>query len=240
MSEEETPPKHDIVLFVKAGSDRECLGCCPFSQRLFMMLWLKGSVFNVTTVDKTSKPKELADIAPGTNPPFILFDGEVFTDVPKIEDYLESTLSPPDYPSLNPVHPESGVAGNDIFAKFSAWIKCATDHPNYQTLQQRFIQSLSKLDAFLKTQLSSDAEDKRLFLDSNRMTLADCNLLPKLHIALTAARHRRNFPLPESFDGIKKYMANAQSYDEFTQTCCDDGEIDWTYGGPKPKPNKTI
>ena len=43
-----------------------------------------------------SKPKELADIAPGTNPPFILFDGEVFTDVPKIEDYLESTLSPPE------------------------------------------------------------------------------------------------------------------------------------------------
>ena len=107
---EEAPPKHDIVLFVKAGSDRECLGCCPFSQRLFMLLWLKGSVFNVTTVDKTrfsitvlsrsktlfSKPKELADIAPGTNPPFILFDGEVFTDVPKIEDYLESTLSPPE------------------------------------------------------------------------------------------------------------------------------------------------
>ena len=34
---------HDIVLFVKAGSDRECLGCCPFSQRLFMVLWLKGT-----------------------------------------------------------------------------------------------------------------------------------------------------------------------------------------------------
>lgn len=49
----EEVPEHDIVLFVKAGSDRECLGCCPFSQRLFMLLWLKGSVFNVTTVDKT-------------------------------------------------------------------------------------------------------------------------------------------------------------------------------------------
>ena len=44
----------------------------------------------------------------------------------------------------------------------------------------------------------------------------------------------------QSFDGIKKYMQNAASYDEFTQTCCDDGEINWTYGGPKPKPNKTI
>jgi len=45
-------PEHEIVLFVKAGSDRECIGCCPFSQRLFMILWLKGTIFNVTTVDK--------------------------------------------------------------------------------------------------------------------------------------------------------------------------------------------
>ena len=63
-------------------------------------------------------------------------------------------------------------------------------------LQQRFVQSLSKLDAFLKTKLD-DETDSRLFIDSNRMTLADCNLLPKLHIALMAARMRRNFQLPE-------------------------------------------
>ena len=106
---------------VKAGSDRECIGCCPFSQGLFMMLWLKGSVFNVTTVDKDrwvsltlgttiihnqklgkrflieyfSKPKELADIAPGTSTPFILFDNEVVTDPPKIVEFLEAQLQPP-------------------------------------------------------------------------------------------------------------------------------------------------
>jgi intracellular chloride channel protein len=235
MSEE--VPEHDIVLFVKAGSDRECLGCCPFSQRLFMLLWLKGSVFNVTTVDKTSKPKELADIAPGTNPPFLLFDGEVLTDVPKIEDFLESTLTTPKYPILKEIHPESSLAGNDVFAKFSAWIKCSPEHPNFQTLQQRYVQSLSKLDSFLKTKLD-DQTDSRLFIDSNRMTLADCNLLPKLHIAITASKMRRNFQLPENFDGINKYLNNAASCDEFGQTCCDDGEISWTYGGPKPKPNK--
>ena len=83
-------------------------------------------------------------------------------------------------------------------------------------LQQRFIQSLSKLDAFLKTQLSSDSEDARLFLDSNRMTLADCNLLPKLHIALTAARYRRNFQLPEvgSKYFFKIFSDKAQSLPE--------------------------
>lgn len=38
-------------MFFKAGSDGESIGNCPFSQRLFMILWLKGVVFNVTTVD---------------------------------------------------------------------------------------------------------------------------------------------------------------------------------------------
>jgi hypothetical protein len=37
-----------IELFVKAGSDGECIGNCPFSHRLFMTLWLKGVVFRIT------------------------------------------------------------------------------------------------------------------------------------------------------------------------------------------------
>lgn len=35
----------------QAGSDGQVIGNCPFSQRLFMVLWLKGVVFDVTTVD---------------------------------------------------------------------------------------------------------------------------------------------------------------------------------------------
>jgi len=230
---------HDIVLFVKAGSDRECLGCCPFSQRLFMVLWLKGTQFNVTTVDKTTKPKELADIAPGTNPPFVLFDGEVLTDIPRIEEFLESTLSPPKYPSLSPVHPESYLAGNDLFAKFSAWIKCKPDQPNQATLMKRYVLELAKLDAFLKTSLDA-SQESRLFLDGDRMTLADCNILPKLQVALVAGKKLHDFDLPEAFDGIAAYIKNAKACDEFRQTCPDDDEIAWYYGGPKPKPTKRI
>jgi len=40
-----------LVCVPQAGSDGESIGNCPFSQRLFMILWLKGVVFNVTTVD---------------------------------------------------------------------------------------------------------------------------------------------------------------------------------------------
>lgn len=40
-----------VCVCAQAGSDGESIGNCPFSQRLFMILWLKGVVFNVTTVD---------------------------------------------------------------------------------------------------------------------------------------------------------------------------------------------
>ncbi len=40
-----------VMCVSQAGSDGESIGNCPFSQRLFMILWLKGVIFNVTTVD---------------------------------------------------------------------------------------------------------------------------------------------------------------------------------------------
>uniref|UniRef100_A0A8C4RV33 Chloride intracellular channel 5 n=1 Tax=Erpetoichthys calabaricus TaxID=27687 RepID=A0A8C4RV33_ERPCA len=106
-----------------AGSDGESIGNCPFSQRLFMILWLKGVVFNVTTVDLKRKPADLHNLAPGTHPPFLTFNGEVKTDVNKIEEFLEEVLAPPKYPKLAAKNRESNTAGNDIFAKFSAYIK---------------------------------------------------------------------------------------------------------------------
>lgn len=44
-----------------------------------------------------SKPADLQDLAPGTNPPFMTFNGEVKVDVNKIEEFLEEKLTPPRY-----------------------------------------------------------------------------------------------------------------------------------------------
>lgn len=41
------------------------------------------------------KPADLQNLAPGTHPPFITFNGEVKTDVNKIEEFLEDILCPP-------------------------------------------------------------------------------------------------------------------------------------------------
>uniref|UniRef100_A0A667X8T4 Chloride intracellular channel protein n=1 Tax=Myripristis murdjan TaxID=586833 RepID=A0A667X8T4_9TELE len=163
-----------------AGSDGESIGNCPFSQRLFMILWLKGVVFNVTTVDLKRKPADLHNLAPGTHPPFLTFQGEVRTDVNKIEEYLEEMLAPPKYPRLAAKNRDSNTAGNDIFSKFSAYVKNTKPEKN-KALEKSLNKALAKLDEYLLSPLP-DVGSNRKYLDGDELTLADCNLLPKLHV----------------------------------------------------------
>eukprot|EP00062_Callorhinchus_milii_P017573 gi/632970115/ref/XP_007901467.1/ PREDICTED: chloride intracellular channel protein 5 isoform X1 [Callorhinchus milii] len=232
-------PQHfDIALYVKAGNDGESIGNCPFSQRLFMILWLKGVVFNVTTVDLKRKPADLHNLAPGTHPPFLTFNGEVKTDVNKIEEFLEEMLSPPKYPKLAAKQPESNTAGNDIFAKFSAYIKNTRVTAN-EGLERQLLKSMQKLNDYLNSPLPEEIDansmddvhlSHRKFLDGDDLTLADCNLLPKLHIVKVVAKKYRNFDIPTEMTGIWRYLKNAYGRDEVTNTCAADGEIESAYG----------
>nr|XP_056712907.1 chloride intracellular channel protein 5 [Euleptes europaea] len=227
----------DIELFVKAGVDGESLGNCPFSQRLFMILWLKGVVFNVTTVDLKRKPADLHNLAPGTHPPFLTFNGEVKTDINKIEEFLEETLSPPKYPKLVAKHRESNSAGIDIFSKFSAYIKNTKQQDN-ASLERGLTKALKKLDDYLRNPLpeeidagstEEDKVSKRKFLDGDELTLADCNLLPKLHVVKTVTKKYRNYEFPAEMTGLWRYLKNAYARDEFINTCAADKEIEIAY-----------
>uniref|UniRef100_A0A8D3BRS4 Chloride intracellular channel protein n=1 Tax=Scophthalmus maximus TaxID=52904 RepID=A0A8D3BRS4_SCOMX len=231
------PSQPEISLFVKAGSDGESIGNCPFSQRLFMILWLKGVVFNVTTVDLKRKPADLHNLAPGTHPPFLTFNGEVKTDINKIEEFLEEMLSPPKYPKLAAKQRESNTAGNDIFAKFSAYIKNTKLEAN-AALEKGLTKALKKLDDYLNSPLPDEIDadsmeeekgSSRPFLDGNELTLADCNLLPKLHIVKVVAKKYRNYDIPSDMTGAWRYLKNAYTRDEFTNTCAADAEIETAY-----------
>ncbi|CAL1598262.1 unnamed protein product [Knipowitschia caucasica] len=226
-----------IELFIKAGSDGESIGNCPFSQRLFMILWLKGVIFNVTTVDLKRKPADLQDLAPGTNPPFMTFNGEVKVDVNKIEEFLEEKLSPPRFPKLAAKHPESNTAGIDVFAKFSAYIKNPRKDIN-ETLEKALLKSLRRLDEYLRSPLPDEInadesgdvpESTRSFLDGNELTLADCNLLPKLHILKVVAKKYRNFEIPAEMTALCRYLTSAYQREEFTKTCPNEREIHFAY-----------
>ncbi|XP_055468362.1 chloride intracellular channel protein 5 isoform X1 [Psammomys obesus] len=227
----------EIFLFVKAGVDGESIGNCPFSQRLFMILWLKGVVFNVTTVDLKRKPADLHNLAPGTHPPFLTFNGDVKTDVNKIEEFLEETLAPEKYPKLAAKHRASNTAGIDIFSKFSAYIK-NTKQQNNAALERGLTKALRKLDDYLNTPLPEEIDtntrgdekgSQRKFLDGDELTLADCNLLPKLHVVKIVAKKYRNYDLPAEMTGLWRYLKNAYARDEFTNTCAADSEIELAY-----------
>ncbi|XP_051909424.1 chloride intracellular channel protein 5b isoform X1 [Hippocampus zosterae] len=231
------PAHPEISLFVKAGSDGESIGNCPFSQRLFMILWLKGVVFNVTTVDLKRKPADLNNLAPGTHPPFLTYNGDVKTDINKIEEFLEAMLAPPKYPKLAAKHRESNTAGNDIFAKFSAFIKNTKIDAN-DALEKGLTRAMQKLDEYLNSPLPDEIDansmeeekvSRRSFLDGNELTLADCNLLPKLHIVKVVAKKYRNYDIPSDMTGIWRYLKNAAARDEFNNTCAAESEIEMAY-----------
>ncbi|KAM4538264.1 uncharacterized protein V3H82_023972 [Fundulus diaphanus] len=228
---------HEICLYVKAGSDGESIGNCPFSQRIFMILLLKGVPFTVTTVDVKRKPANLQDLAPGVNPPFMTFNGKVKVDVNKIEEFLEEKLAPPRYPRLAPKHREANTAGIDIFAKFSAYIK-NPKRETHDALERALLKSLLHLDEFLRTPLSEEIdadaagdlpESSRSFLDGPNLTLADCNLLPKLHILKVVTKRYRGFEIPAEMTGVWRYLTCAYQRKEFTSTCPAEREIEFVY-----------
>lgn len=226
-----------VELFVKAGSDGQSIGNCPFSQRLFMVLWLKGVTFNVTTVDMKRKPDILKDLAPGAQPPFLLYGTEVKTDTNKIEEFLEENLSPPKYPRLASRNPESNTAGVDVFSKFSAYVKNSNPQLN-DNLEKGLLKALKKLDDYLGSPLPDEIDENsaddvtsssRPFLDGQELTLADCNLLPKLNIVKVVCLKYRSFSIPRSLANLWRYLDAAYAREEFSSTCPNDSEIHLAY-----------
>uniref|UniRef100_A0A6J0TS44 Chloride intracellular channel protein 3 n=1 Tax=Pogona vitticeps TaxID=103695 RepID=A0A6J0TS44_9SAUR len=224
-----------LQLFVKASEDGETIGHCPFCQRLFMILLLKGVPFTLTTVDTKRSLDVLKDFAPGAQLPVLLYDGEPKTDTLKIEEFLEETLGPPNFPSLMPRYKESSIAGNDVFHRFSAYIKNPVPAQD-EALQKNLLKALLKLDSYLTTPLDYElVRDPRLtvsqrrFLDGDQMTLADCGLLPKLNIVNVALQHYRQSGIPQEFRGVWRYLDSAAEVKEFKYTCPNKEEIHQAY-----------
>ncbi|XP_074701980.1 chloride intracellular channel protein 3 [Strix aluco] len=227
--------KPQIQLFVKASEDGESVGHCPFCQRLFMVLLLKGVPFTLTTVDVKRALDVLKDFAPGAQLPVLLYNGEPKTDTVTIEDFLEDHLGPPMFPSLVPQYRESSLAGNDIFHKFSTFIKNPAPAQD-EALQRNLLRALLKLDEYLSAPLEYElARDphlrasQRRFLDGDQLTLADCNLLPKLNIVQVVCQHYRRFGIPKDLQAVWRYLNSASETKEFKYTCPNSEEIVQAY-----------
>ncbi|KAL8190551.1 UNVERIFIED_CONTAM: Chloride intracellular channel protein 6 [Gekko kuhli] len=113
-----------------------------------------------------------------------------------------------------------------------------SDRSQQDLLKSQLCLALRKLNDYLNDPLPEEIDansteeltvSRRKFLDNDELTLADCNLLPKLHIIKVVAKKYRNFEFPSEMTGIWRYLNNAYARDEFTNTCPADREIEFAY-----------
>ncbi|GAB1286070.1 Chloride intracellular channel protein 3 [Apodemus speciosus] len=208
-----------LQLFVKreASEDGESVGHCPSCQRLFMVLLLKGVPFTLTTVDTRRALDVLKDFAPGSQLPILLHDGDAKTDTLQIEEFLEETLGPPD--------PTRQAMTSSTSSLPSSRTRCP-----HRTMQ--LLRALTRLDSYLRAPLDHELaqephlrESRRRFLDGDQFTLADCSLLPKLHIVDTVCAHFRQLPIPAELSSVRRYLDSALQEKEFKYTCPHSAEI---------------
>ncbi|NXN60824.1 CLIC3 protein, partial [Rynchops niger] len=199
--------KPQIQLFVKASEDGESVGHCPFCQRLFMVLLLKGVPFTLTTVDvKRCQPGQ----GGGSVGRRCLGTGTGWQEA-------TAELQGP-MPAVGPCPDPAALP------------------PPPAALQRSLLRALLKLDEYLSAPLEHElAHDphlrasRRRFLDGDQLTLADCNLLPKLNIVQVVCQHYRRFGIPKDLRGVWRYLNSANETKEFKYTCPNSEEIIQAY-----------
>lgn len=228
---EEDSGDQPVTLYIKAGVDNK-LADCPLCQRLFMIIILKKIKYQVCTVNKDILPAEYKRIL-GNTPPPVLVDpnvqtdnpmGKVIDDIIKGEHYLESVFQP----KLENGNPRAKQVGANIFSKFSALMK-NQDKTKRETLVNRLRTELKKLDDFLKDTSEDDDLSPGKYLEGDNFTLADCDLLPKLHRVDVACRLFKYPEVMEGMDAVQLYLENWRSTPIYHIIKYEDKEVHNTY-----------
>uniref|UniRef100_A0A8C7HLW8 Chloride intracellular channel 3 n=1 Tax=Oncorhynchus kisutch TaxID=8019 RepID=A0A8C7HLW8_ONCKI len=110
--------------------------------------------------------------------------------------------------------------GNSSSVFYEALLLCC-----FSVLEKKFLKSLMKLDQYLLTPLLHELDQNpdvpqssRHYLEGNSLSLADCNLMPKLNIVKVVCRKYCDFEIPVALTGLTRYLTKAYQQDEFRYT----------------------
>ncbi|XP_048742351.2 uncharacterized protein LOC125655865 isoform X2 [Ostrea edulis] len=210
-----------FLMYVKAASDGQNVGDCPFSQRAMMYANIKvpKEEVEITPVDLSNKPEDFLKLNPSGKVP-VLIDRKfekIISDSAEITQYLHEQ-----YPDIDCQQNYSGPALDacmGVFPKLAAIIK-NKDPTKMQTLRQALHSELKKVDEYLG---SNDHNGQ--FLLSDRLCEIDCMFLPRLRHVIVAGKHYGGFEIPEEFKHLKEYISNAEQNEIFQSTSCHESEI---------------
>jgi len=209
---------YDLELFVKASKDGKGLGDCIHCHRFMMVLALKGVTANVTTIDLRRKPEFFVKSYAGVKLPCLVHNGKAIDDVIEIEAHIEKHFADPPLMVLD----DHGAlkAGEKVFQRFSAWIRCKVADAESR-LKDALVEELLRLNSFL----GSSRKIPGNYLAGDEMMTPDCILLPKLHQLRIALRFFKDFEIPQDLYNLQSYLHAADNNEVFSKTCCEELEI---------------
>lgn len=230
-----------VELFVKAGCDKKKNGNCPICHRYFMMFYLlreEGQIdLVVTTFLPRDPPAEVKNISSGKQYPIVKvhrgttlngsdIGGEVCDNTDEIDaliEKFESQLMPSttvqrkqitdrQHSDLAEREKRAEHAFQNLYNSFNLYLK---DRNNNVT---KLLTNLKTLNDFL-------ANNQTKFLILDTLAKADCYLLPLLQHIKVAGKAYKDFVIPNDYDAIWRYLAQAYETEAFRESCPADREI---------------
>jgi len=218
-----------VELFVKAAVDKMKNGSCPTCHRYFLIFYVlreRGLVdLVVTTFLPENPPKEVLDFSNGKHYPLVKVhkgvdnNGQELTgmecdtvdEIEALIDRFDSEDMLSRKQSLKEAMAEKSF--EDLYKKFNQFLKYGKDDAS-----QILVKELEKVDDHLN-------ETGTKFMVGERLTRADCYLLPSLQHIRVAGKAYKNFEIPTQFRYLWRYLANAYDTEAFRESCPADREI---------------
>ena len=192
-----------LQLHVKAGPDGSSIGDCPFAQAIRLVAGAKNLDVAVLPHGPKEKPAWLVEDYGGKMPCLVVEEGSALVESRVIANWLESTYPTPalsDSPALEP----GEAAAQPIFGSFARYCKALNDDAESLELKKELLLNLCNLDAHL-------AQTANPYLCGDRLSMADCFLLPSLYHIRVAGKFFKGFDIPEQFTSLHQYMDMAMA-----------------------------
>jgi len=197
------------VAVASSPQDPQLPGDCPHCHRVLMILLHKRIPFRLTILDPSNDSSAPAWVLklPNQAPPLLRHAEAVTVGAEDISEYLEMTYPEP---SLQPSEYEVLEVGEDLFGAFFRYLK--NNRPGVEDmLRDRVVACLDEIQGQLATSGGP-------YLDGDRLTLADCNMWPKLHHALVALGQLKGFQVSDENILVLCYIGTMMETDVAEQT----------------------
>ena len=222
-----------IQLLVKAASDGESLGDCPFAHYIQMLLRQKKLPYQLIPMNSETKPDWLIENYNGKLP-CLVHEGEAYTESSVIAQYLDYFF-PSDISFENDDEAEAVEEATKLFfSSMAKYIKHVPKDEDDEELKKNLFFELEKINTLLKEQNEDSSKSKGIYLlGPDRLSTGDLSLIPKLYHLIVTLKEFKGVTIPTEYTFLNQYIAQMQKMDLFINTSYPEEVIIWGWSNAR-------